>query len=257
MDPPVEQMVNFNKGMTFFTSRVTESQVGEAEGTRVQEGDIDDVMKSNLQVMQATYEKLLNGFMEASQDRFSKLEKAVNRIDGHLGRIVNKLLSGKIGSSMDSFNLGSATAILRSGRIMKNGRNEEIMGESNSSPRKRKDEEKGIPVQEDIEGGRIQIPDEVETLNANPCNNKLPNPGVPKVPYLGRILLRHWNVEFFKLMGKSLGEVLMVDEQVLLRKRLEYVRVLVCLPMKSQVPKAVPIIEGNRSWPVSVEKDEV
>ncbi|KAI9197006.1 hypothetical protein LWI28_028949 [Acer negundo] len=153
-------MENFNKGMASFTSRasrVTESQV-----------------------MQATYEKLLNRFMEASQDRFSKLEKAVNIIDGHLVRIADKLLSGKIGSSRDLLNLGSARAILRSGRIVDNGRNEEIVGEINNSPRERKDKEKWIPVQEDIEGGRIQIPDELETLNANPSNNKLPNPGVPK-----------------------------------------------------------------------------
>ncbi|KAI9191354.1 hypothetical protein LWI28_007391 [Acer negundo] len=124
-------------------------------------------MKSNLQVMQATYEKLLNGFMEASQDSFSKLEKAVNRIDRideHLGRISDKLLSEKIGSSRDLLNLGSARAILRSGRILNNGRNEEIAGESNNSPRERKNEEKGIPIQEDIEGGRIQILDEMNRL---------------------------------------------------------------------------------------------
>ncbi|KAI9194875.1 hypothetical protein LWI28_009852 [Acer negundo] len=163
MDPLAEQMANFNKGMSSFTlraSRVMESHVKEAEGTRVQEGDIDNEMKSNLQVMQATYEKLLNGFMEASQDRFSKLEKSVNRIDGHLWRIADKLLSGNIGSSRDSLNLGIPRAILRSGRIVNNGRNEEIAGESNNSPRERKDEEKRIPVQEDIEGGRIQIPNE-------------------------------------------------------------------------------------------------
>ncbi|KAI9195795.1 hypothetical protein LWI28_018082 [Acer negundo] len=80
----------------------------------------DDEMKSNLQVMQATYEKLLNGFMEASQDRFSKLEKAVNRI-------VDKLLSGNIRSSRDSLNFGSARAILRSGRIVNNGRNKVVI----------------------------------------------------------------------------------------------------------------------------------
>ncbi|KAI9153369.1 hypothetical protein LWI28_010317 [Acer negundo] len=167
MDPLMEQMANFNKGMASFASRasrVTKSHVREAKGTRVQEGDINDEMKSNFQVMQATYEKLLHGFMEASRDRFSKLEKAVNRIDGQLGRIADKLLSRKIESSRDSFNLGSARAILRSGRIMNNGRNEEIAEESNNSPRERKDEKKGIPVLEDIEGGRIQILDKTISM---------------------------------------------------------------------------------------------
>ncbi|KAI9165953.1 hypothetical protein LWI28_023561 [Acer negundo] len=188
MDPLAEQMENFNKGMASFTlraSRVTKSQVRDVEGTRVQEGGIEDDMKRNLQVMQATYEKLLNGFMEASQDRFSKLEKAVNKIDRHLGRIMDKVLNREIGSSRDLLNLGSARTILRSGRIMNNGRNGEITGVSNNSPRDRNDEEKGILVQEDIEGGRIQISDKVETSNANPSNNKLPSPGVLKVPCPG------------------------------------------------------------------------
>ncbi|KAI9152984.1 hypothetical protein LWI28_004047 [Acer negundo] len=69
MDPLVEQMANFNKGITSFTSRalrVTESQVREVEGMRVHERDIKDEMKRNLQVMQSMYERLLNGFMEAS-----------------------------------------------------------------------------------------------------------------------------------------------------------------------------------------------
>ncbi|KAI9182598.1 hypothetical protein LWI28_027044 [Acer negundo] len=182
-------MENYNKGMASFTSRasrVTESQVREADGTRVQEGDINDEMKRNLQVMQAMYEKLLKGLKEASQDRFSKLERAINRIDGHLGRIADKVLNRNIESSKDSLNLGSAMAILRSGRIVNNGRNEEITGERNNSPRERNDEKKGIPVQEDIEGGRIQISDEIETLNANPSNNKPPSPSLPKVPYPGR-----------------------------------------------------------------------
>ncbi|KAK4859438.1 hypothetical protein QYF36_005485 [Acer negundo] len=45
--------------------------------------------------------------------------------------------------------------------------------------------------------------------------------------------------------------------KALLRKRLHCVRVLVCLPLGSQVPKTVPIIEGNRSWLASIKKDEV
>ncbi|KAI9159748.1 hypothetical protein LWI28_001538 [Acer negundo] len=140
-------MENFNKGMALFTlraSRVTESQLREAEGMRVQEGVIEDEMKRNLQVIQVTYEKLLNGFVEASQDRFLKLEKAVNIIDGHLGRIADKVLNREIGSSRDSLNLGSARSILRSGRIMNNGRSEEITDKSNNSPRERNNEEKGI-----------------------------------------------------------------------------------------------------------------
>ncbi|KAI9176957.1 hypothetical protein LWI28_009203 [Acer negundo] len=149
MDPLTAQMVNFNKGMTSFTSRtsrITKSQVREAEGMRVQEEDIKDEMNRNLQVIQATYKKLLNGFMEASQDRFSKLEKAVNRIEGHLGRIEDKVLNREIVSLRDSLNLECARAILRSGRIVNNGRNEEIIDESNNAPRERNDEEKGILV---------------------------------------------------------------------------------------------------------------
>ncbi|KAI9165843.1 hypothetical protein LWI28_021565 [Acer negundo] len=127
MDPLAAQMAYFNNGMTSFAlraSRVMESQVIEAEGMRFQEGDIEDEMKRNLQVTQAT--------------------------------IADKVLNREIGSSRDSLSL----AILRSGRIVINGRNEEITDERNNSPKERNGEEKRIPVWEGIEGGRIQILDE-------------------------------------------------------------------------------------------------
>ena len=112
--------------------------------------------------------------MEASQDRFSILEKSVNRIEGHLGRIADKVLNGGIGSSKGSPHLGSANAILRSGRIVNNVRNEEPIEGSNETPRERNNEEKEIPSEE-------------ETPRAIPSNNKLPNPITPRVPYLGRL----------------------------------------------------------------------
>ncbi|KAK1568231.1 hypothetical protein Q3G72_021973 [Acer saccharum] len=152
-------MANFNEGMALFASRasrVMEGQVREAKDMRLQEGDIEDEMKRNLQDTQATYEKLLNGFMETSQDR-------------------------------DSLNLSSSGAILRSGRIVNNGRNEETMDESNKTPRERNDEEKGILVREDTEGGKVKILDVEETPKADPSNNKLPSPSFPRVPYPGRL----------------------------------------------------------------------
>ncbi|KAK0574437.1 hypothetical protein LWI29_023705 [Acer saccharum] len=101
----------------------------------LKEGDLEDEMKTNLQQTQTTYERLLNGFMKASQDRFSKLENSVKRIEGHIGRIAKKVLNGEIGSSNDSLHLGGVKAILRSGRIVNNGRNEEQIEESNKTPR--------------------------------------------------------------------------------------------------------------------------
>ncbi|KAK1551261.1 hypothetical protein Q3G72_032997 [Acer saccharum] len=183
-------MVNFGKGMSSFASRasrVMESQVRKAEGIEVQEEGIEDEMKRNLQATQAAHEKLLNGFMEASQDRFSKLEKSINKIKGHMGRIADRVLNREFGSSKDSLNLGSVRAILRSERIVNNGRNEEVTDESNTSPRKRNDEVKRIPDREDIEDGRIQILDEVEASKMNPINNKPSSPSVPKVPYPRRL----------------------------------------------------------------------
>ncbi|KAK1588755.1 hypothetical protein Q3G72_026701 [Acer saccharum] len=131
---------------------------------KVQEGGIEDEMKRNLQVTQVAYEKLLNGFMEASQYRFSKLEKSIYRIEGHMGRIADRVLNREFGSSKDSLNLGSARAILRHGRIVNNRKNEDVTNESNTSPRERNDEEKRIPDREDIEDGRIQILDEMRKI---------------------------------------------------------------------------------------------
>ncbi|KAK1550013.1 hypothetical protein Q3G72_012327 [Acer saccharum] len=162
-------------------------QIREDREIGLKEGDLGDEMKRNLQLTQTTYERLLNGFMEASQDRFSRLEKSVKRIKGHIRRIADKVLNGEIGSSSDSLHLGSAKAILRSGRIVNNGINEEPIEESNKTPRERNDEEKEIPAREDTGGKKIQVPNEEETPKADPSNNKLPSPIAPRVPYPGRV----------------------------------------------------------------------
>ncbi|KAK1564621.1 hypothetical protein Q3G72_007259 [Acer saccharum] len=185
MDSLAIQMANFNEGMVSFASRastVTEDHSREDKEIGLKEGDLGDEMKRNLQQTQTTYERLLNGFMEASQDRFSRLEKMVKKIEGHIGRIADKVLNGEIGSSSDSLHLGSAKAILRCGRIVNNGRNEELIEESNKTPRERNDEEKEIPAREDIGGERIQVPNEEETPKVDPSNNKLPSPIAPRVP---------------------------------------------------------------------------
>ncbi|KAK0608020.1 hypothetical protein LWI29_024261 [Acer saccharum] len=89
--------------------------------------------------------------------------------------------------SSDSFHLGSAKAILRSGRIVNNGRNEEPIEESNETPRERNDDEKEIPVRKDTRGKKIHVPNEEETPKADPSNNKLPSAIAPRVPYPGRL----------------------------------------------------------------------
>ncbi|KAK0583335.1 hypothetical protein LWI29_035863 [Acer saccharum] len=61
------------------------------------------------------------------------------------------------------------------------------MDESNKTPRERNDEEKGILVREDTEGGKVKILDVEETPKADPSNNKLPSPSFPRVPYPGSV----------------------------------------------------------------------
>ncbi|KAI9201524.1 hypothetical protein LWI28_024792 [Acer negundo] len=61
MDSFDAQMANFNKGMSSLAlgaSRVTKGQVREAMDMKLQEEDVEDEMKRNLQDTQATYEKL-------------------------------------------------------------------------------------------------------------------------------------------------------------------------------------------------------
>ena len=42
----------------------------------------------------------MNGFVEAIQSRFSKLEESIGRLEGHVGRIADKVLRGEtVGSS--------------------------------------------------------------------------------------------------------------------------------------------------------------
>ena len=84
----------------------------------------------------------MNGFMDASQSRFLKLEESIGRLEGHVEKIADKVLRGEAVGSSDSFNLGSARAILRSGRIVNNGINEGITVGSDNSPIEGNDEEK-------------------------------------------------------------------------------------------------------------------
>jgi hypothetical protein len=137
MDSLAEQMEKFTREMTTFatrSSREEESEVRAPEEVEFHEEGIEDEMRRNLHETQATYEKLLNGFMEASQSRFLKLEESIGRLEGHVGRIAEKVLSGEVMGSSDSLNLGSARAILRSGRVVNNGRNEGVTSDNNNSP---------------------------------------------------------------------------------------------------------------------------
>ena len=82
MDSLAEQMANFNREMTTFatrTSRGVEKQVRVPEEVEFHEEGMEDEMRRNLQETQATCEKLLNGFMDASQSWFLKLEESIGR----------------------------------------------------------------------------------------------------------------------------------------------------------------------------------
>ncbi|KAK4841169.1 hypothetical protein QYF36_000069 [Acer negundo] len=70
-----------------------------------------------------------------------------------------------------------------------------------------------------------------------------------------RIPMRLWNINFFKLLGKSLGEFPKVDNQSLSRRRLDKGRFLVCLLVGNSCLKNISVKEGNRSWTVFLEKD--
>ena len=151
------------------------------------EEGIEDEMRRNLQETQATYEKLLNGFMEASQSRFLKLEESIGRLEGHVGRIADKVLSGEVIGSSDSLNFGSARAILRSGRVVNNGRNEGVTIDNNNSPIEGNDEENVVLAREIVEREKTLIPEEIEPPKGNPSNNTPLNPSFSRVPYLGRL----------------------------------------------------------------------
>ena len=80
MDSLAEQMANFNREMTTFatrTSRGVERQERVLEEVEFHEEGMEDEMRRNLQETQATYEKLLNGFMDASQSRFLKIKQII------------------------------------------------------------------------------------------------------------------------------------------------------------------------------------
>ena len=79
MDSLAEQMENFTREMTTFatrSSRGVESEVRASEEVEFHEEGIEDEMRRNLQETQATYEKHLNGFMEASQSRFMEASQS-------------------------------------------------------------------------------------------------------------------------------------------------------------------------------------
>ena len=190
MDSLAEQMEAFTREMATFatrSSRGTEREVREPEEVEFHEEGIEDEMRRNLHETQATYERLLNGFMEASHNRFLKLEESIGRLEGHVGVIAEKVLSGKVMDSSDSPNLGSARAVLRSGRVVNNGRNEGVPIDNTNSPIEGIDKEDVVPERETVDRERALGPEELEPPKEKPSDNTSLNPSFSRIPYPGRL----------------------------------------------------------------------
>ncbi|KAK1550252.1 hypothetical protein Q3G72_016185 [Acer saccharum] len=99
-------------------------------------------------------EKILNGFMEASSDKFSKLEDSVRRIEGYIGKIAKEVLSTEFKDSKESSNQGSDRVVLRSGRVVNNGREGETVKERSEPPREVEDRE----VQVNKDEQEVELP---------------------------------------------------------------------------------------------------
>ncbi|KAK3200244.1 hypothetical protein Dsin_023659 [Dipteronia sinensis] len=67
--------------------------------------------------------------------------------------------------------------------------------------------------------------------------------------------LRLWNVNFFHKIGNLLGELLFIEKDTLLRKRLDRARLLIALPGNRRCPQCIRVAKGRSSWPISIEKD--
>ncbi|KAK3220537.1 hypothetical protein Dsin_014507 [Dipteronia sinensis] len=70
---------------------------------------------------------------------------------------------------------------------------------------------------------------------------------------ISRIPLNYWNEMFFQKLGSKLGDLLMIDNETFLRKRLDRARLLISVPMNQLCPKDIKVTVGNRTFPVMME----
>ncbi|KAI9160645.1 hypothetical protein LWI28_010233 [Acer negundo] len=71
----------------------------------------------------------------------------------------------------------------------------------------------------------------------------------PRVPLCFR------NLEFFMKMGRSIGEPLIIDEETILRHRLDMGRMLVLIQHGKPCPKRVKVYDGRRNFEITVEEE--
>ncbi|KAK0595611.1 hypothetical protein LWI29_008359 [Acer saccharum] len=71
------------------------------------------------------------------------------------------------------------------------------------------------------------------------------------------IPLHCWCEEFFKRLGWAVGEPLLVDEETLKRKKLDYGKILVLIPYGQSCPDGIKVISGSSSFSVAVWENPV
>ncbi|KAK3188253.1 hypothetical protein Dsin_027814 [Dipteronia sinensis] len=69
------------------------------------------------------------------------------------------------------------------------------------------------------------------------------------------VALDYWTEAFFKKLVSKLGELALVDEEMLLRKRLDSARLLLLIPPNRSLPKVIQVVDGFKHFSVSVEAE--
>ncbi|KAK3200313.1 hypothetical protein Dsin_023728 [Dipteronia sinensis] len=72
-----------------------------------------------------------------------------------------------------------------------------------------------------------------------------------------RIPLHLWNHDFFLKLGWTIGEPLFVEEDMVLRNRLDRGRILVLIPGNKSVTCDVKVVMENGSFLVTLKEDEM
>ncbi|KAI9185739.1 hypothetical protein LWI28_010249 [Acer negundo] len=67
--------------------------------------------------------------------------------------------------------------------------------------------------------------------------------------------LHLWNITTFQKLGSILGNLSFIEEETLLRRRMDRARLLVAIIGNCRCPKVVKIKDGSRSFPVQIVKD--
>ncbi|KAI9180574.1 hypothetical protein LWI28_006179 [Acer negundo] len=73
--------------------------------------------------------------------------------------------------------------------------------------------------------------------------------------YIPGIPLKHWNKRFLKKVGNRLGDFLFIEKDTILKRRMDRGKLLISLNDGRRCPNRLKVVDGKKSFVLTIEKD--